>query len=200
MSCLRMISNMRAQYSSSGLSRVESSPEEGVAATNSRLSGVSRLRLMKSSLTMPRTPWRAPYTERTWAYLRASSATPTTLWLMTAVGPPPCATSIFPGFMAQRVAQPGAHWQFLSRSLRRLLRRRRRGLAGRRRWPGRGRRFGAGADVPVVRGAAGGDFRLMFGGFLLPLLLRFPGVAEIPLVSLLPAGRLRLEQPARRHE
>src|SRR6478736_2545506 len=34
--------------------------------------------------------------EVTWLNLRASRATPTTLWLITGVGPPPCATRTFP--------------------------------------------------------------------------------------------------------
>ena len=80
---------MRAQYSSSGLSRVEPRAEEGVAATISRLWVVARVRSRKSSLRMPRTPNRAPYTWVMNGHLRASITRPTRLWLMTAVGPPP---------------------------------------------------------------------------------------------------------------
>src|SRR5215510_14482743 len=40
---------------------------------------------------MPRTPWRAPSTLAPGWRFFASSTAPTSVWLMTAVGPPPCA-------------------------------------------------------------------------------------------------------------
>src|SRR6188472_593521 len=40
---------------------------------------------------MPRTPWRAPRTLAPGWRFFASSTAPTSVWLMTAVGPPPCA-------------------------------------------------------------------------------------------------------------
>src|SRR4051812_15011392 len=96
----------------SGLSRVEPSAEEGVAATSSRLALVSCVRSMNSSLMMPRTPCSAPYTRVTCGKRCASSTTPTIDWLITAVGPPPCATRIFPDGMRSSLKvskQPSAY-------------------------------------------------------------------------------------------
>src|SRR5512139_3686968 len=50
---------------------------------------------------MPRTPYRAPYTRLTPWWRRASSTTPTSDWLITAVGPPPWATRILPDDIAR---------------------------------------------------------------------------------------------------
>ena len=69
---------------------------EGVTATRSRLLVVSCVRSRKFSLMMPLTPCTAPYTLVIWRNLRLSSTTPTRLWLMTAVGPPPWATTTLP--------------------------------------------------------------------------------------------------------
>ena len=48
---------------------------------------------------MPRTPWMEPSTLAPGCRLRISSAAPTMVWLMTAVGPPPCAMTKVPAIL-----------------------------------------------------------------------------------------------------
>src|SRR5439155_26544857 len=48
---------------------------------------------------MPRTPWIEPRTLAPGWRLRISSVAPTTVWLMTAVGPPPCAMTKVPAMV-----------------------------------------------------------------------------------------------------
>src|SRR5436190_22258296 len=48
---------------------------------------------------MPRTPWMEPSTLAPGWRLRISSVAPTTVWLMTAVGPPPCAMTNVPAML-----------------------------------------------------------------------------------------------------
>ncbi len=110
---------MAAQYAASGLSRVEPSAAAGVVATCSSNSALSRPRSTRSSRTMPLTPWRAPYTLPMPAWRRASSTTPASDWLMTAVGPPPWATRILIGFMA-RLLLVGEHCERATQTRRGL--------------------------------------------------------------------------------
>src|SRR5690606_34055278 len=93
MSCFLNMFKIFVQYSSFGLSRVDPRALAGVSAIRFNLASSTCDRLMKSSLTIPLMPWRAPRTSK--PCFLASRTAPMRDWLMTAVGPPPWAIKIF---------------------------------------------------------------------------------------------------------